>query len=552
MSRAGLAGILLSLAALTAACSSGTEPVDLSVSTPAAASTDLAAADPDSDTLNIVAGSEQRAVIDSIVTPWCRDVQHITCNVTYLGSVDQARLLQSGDAPYDAFWFASSVFAQLGDQARSLEDVKSMSVTPIVFAGWKPEMEKLGFVGKDVTIDEVLKAVESKDTSTWITNPTQSNSGASVFLAFLNYFAQNPPGQVLTEAQLASPAVQEGITRFVRAFNRTPPSTGTLMDDCIAAPDQCRTMFTYEDLVMERNAKLVAQGREPLYVAYPQGSLAIADAPLGFLPHGDNAAKKANFDALQSFLLEDPGAQKALLDLGRRPADITGLSLTNAPTAVFNPDWGIRTTIKDQQLTYPAGPVIEAALNGYQESFRSPADVVYCLDSSGSMGENGGWDGVDAAANLLFDPDQARKYFLQVSAKDRTTVDVFATGIKGSWTVSGNDATELTALKDDIQALGPDGDTAIYDCLGAAARFFSTNDSGGRKRLVILMTDGQNNTGTTDGLDAIAALNVPVIAVAFGTDADEAALQDIADRTKGAFIKSSDLVTALRNATSYK
>jgi Ca-activated chloride channel family protein len=473
--------------------------------------------------------------------------------VTYLGSVDQARLLQSGTAPYDAFWFASSVFAQLGDQKKELQDLASMSVTPIVFAGWKSEMTKLGFVGRDVTIDEVLAAVESGKTKTWVTNPTQSNSGASVYLGYLNYFAGNPPGQALSEQQLAEPAVTKGITRFVRAFKRTPPSTGTLMDDCIAAPDQCRTMFTYEDLVMERDQKLVAAGQEPLYVVYPKGSLAIADAPLGYLPHGDNAEKKANFEALQQYLLTDADAQQKLLALGRRPADITGLALTNAPKDVFNPAWGIATTIKDQQLTYPAGPVIDKALSDYQLSFRSPADVVYCIDGSGSMAANHGWEGVTAAAGLLFDPAQARRYFLQVSSADRTTVLVFSDEIKGGpWTVTGNADADITTLRSDIAGVGPGGGTAIYDCLSQAAQFYGANPSGGRKRLVILMTDGQSNVGDTAGLDQIAALDVPVIAVAFGSDADKAALQDIADQTQGAFISSDNLVTALRNATSYK
>ena len=66
------------------------------------------------------------------------------------------------------------------------------------------------------------------------------------------------------------------------------------------------------------------------------------------------------------------------------------------------------------------------------------------------------------------------------------------------------------------------------------------------------MTDGQNTNGGTDGLDQVAALGVPVVAVAFGSDADKTSMQDVADITHGAFISSDNLVTALRNATSYK
>ena len=36
-------------------------------------------------------------------------------------------------------------------------------------------------------------------------------------------------------------------------------------------------------------------------------------------------------------------------------------------------------------IHYPTGPVIEAALNDYQLSYRVPVSAYYCLDSSGSM-----------------------------------------------------------------------------------------------------------------------------------------------------------------------
>ena len=157
MRRTALAALMACSAVLLAACSGTPATSGTEGQSPSA----VASYDPDPATLTIVAGSEQRAVVDNLVTPWCTQIRKITCTVTYLGSVDQARLLQSGQAPYDAFWFASSVFAQLGDQKRELQDLASMSVTPIVFAGWKSEMQKLGFVGRDVTIDEVLTAVES-------------------------------------------------------------------------------------------------------------------------------------------------------------------------------------------------------------------------------------------------------------------------------------------------------------------------------------------------------------------------------------------------------
>ncbi|MBL1079347.1 VWA domain-containing protein [Nocardia sp. 2] len=506
--------------------------------------------DPAPEVLNIVAGSEHDAVFQQIVQPWC-GTQKLTCTMTKMGSVDQARLLTSGDTPpYDAFWFASSVFQQLGDDGHRLQEVQPMFSTPLVYAGRKSEFDALEFTGREVGIEEILAAVEAKKTTAWMTNPTQSNSGATVLLGFLNYFAGNGPGVALTREQLDSEPVKAGITRFARAFARTPPSTGLLMDECLAAPQDCKTLFTYEDLVIERNKELVAQGKEPLQVLYPKGVLAISDAPLGFLSHGDNPDKRTNFRKLQSFLLQ-ADTQKKLIELGRRPITSIGLSLPDAPKEVFNSAWGIQANLQGQPITYPAAAVIDAALDNYQTVYRTPTDLVYCIDASGSMDGNGGWKGVQRAADLLFDPTESKKYLLQTGPKDRTSVLVFDTNtVSQPWT-EGNSAASLGALHKAIDSRSPSGNTGIYKCLSTAARQFSGTADPARKRLVILMTDGADTEGGK-GLDEIARTGVPVVTIGFGEGVKDDALRDIAQRTGGSYFTSDDMVMALRQATGYR
>ncbi|MFE6859467.1 VWA domain-containing protein [Nocardia sp. NPDC057668] len=532
-----IVALLVTAAALVAGCT-GSEP----------GTGPVTAHDPNADVINIVAGSEHAAVFEHIVQPWCRE-QGLTCTMTAMGSVDQARLLQGGDAPYDAFWFAGSVFQQLGDTEHRLQRVQPMFSTPLVYAGRKSDLDALGFTGRDVGIEEILAAVEAKRTTAWMTNPTQSNSGATVLLGFLNHFAGNGPGVALTADQLNSEPVRTGITRFARAFARTPPSTGLLMDECLAAPQQCRTLFTYEDLVIERNRDLIAAGREPLHVVYPRGVLAISDAPLGFLPHGDYPAKLANFTKLQDFLLT-AGTQHRLTELGRRPITSIGLSLPDAPRAVFDPDRGIRATLTEQPITYPAAPVIEAALDNYQTAYRPPTDLVYCIDASGSMGTNGGWDGVQQAADLLFDPVESKKYLLQTGPQDRTAVLVFdSVTISVPWT-AGNAAPALRTLRGVVRDRKPNGGTGIYRCLASAASAFEGAPDPARKRLVILMTDGTDTEG--GGLDAITRSGVPVVTIGFGSAVNTKALNEIAQRTGGSYFSSDNMVAALRQAVGYR
>jgi len=513
----------------------------------------------DPKVLSIVMGSEQHLVFDQIVRPWC-DKNGLTCTPKELGSVDQANLLSedcSNPPPYDVFWFASTVFEQIGNERCSkLVDSKPMFSSPVVFAGWRHVMDRLGFApGSNTSIQQILDVVETGKAKVWMTNPTQSNSGATAFFGFLNYFAGNPPGKALTQEQLDSEPVSSAITRFMSKFDHTPPSTKTLMDDCIAAPERCDAVFTYEALVIETNRERVPKGGEPMTVVYPQGSLAFADSPLGFLPHGDNSDKQANFAKLQTYLLS-PEAQQALLQLGRRPVNSSGLSLPNLPQdlrdTVFRPDWGIVTDRQEQPIRFPAASVIENALYNYNVEYRQPGNFVYCLDGSGSM-QGDGWDGVQQAADILFDPDTARRYMLLANPKDSTTVFIFDDGIKGGpWTVNGNRKEDLLGLRKDIADSSAGGGTNIRGCLERAVDVFRSYGNDGRKKAVVLMTDGQDGGHDDTAIDELAQLGIPVIAIGFG-DVDEHDLRDvIAEGTGGTYIHKDNVVGALRDAAGFR
>jgi Ca-activated chloride channel family protein len=417
-------------------------------------------------------------------------------------------------------------------------------------------MDRLGFgPGSNVSLPQIVDAIESDRAKVWITNPTQSNSGATAYFGFLNYFAGNPPGKALTQDQLESEPVRTGITRLMGKFKNTPPSTKTLMDDCAAAPDRCEAVFTYEALVIEANRDRAAQGQEPMTVVYPQGALAFADSPLGFLPHGDNPAKKENFEKLQAYLLS-PAAQQALLKLGRRPVNSSGLSLPNLPNDirndVFRPEWGIVTDRQEQPIRFPAASVIVSALNNYNTEYRNPGNFVYCIDGSGSMA-GPGWNGVTQAANILFDPDTARKYMLLANPKDSTTVFIFNGDIEGGpWTVNGNRPEDLLLLRRHITESSPGGDTNIRGCLQRAVDVFGGYGTDPRKKAVVLMTDGKDGGDDNTAIAELAAMGIPVIAIGFG-DVDEHDLRDvIAAGTGGTYIHKDNVASALRDAAGFR
>lgn len=221
---------------------------------------------------------------------------------------------------------------------------------------------------------------------------------------------------------------------------------------------------------------------------------------------------------------------------------------------MFNPDWGIQANLREQGITYPSVAVIKAALDRYQTHYRKPVDAYYCLDGSGSMNDNAGWAGVRDAAHQIFDADQAALNLLQTHPEDITTVTVFNSGIAaGPWRVTGNDPGQLHGLTEKIVAHEPGSGTNMYACLKQAVLSLNASKSAARKSLVIVMSDGMSEDAEqAEAVAALKAAGVPVVAIAFGDDADPGQLKQVAEATGGAFVQQTDLVAALRTAAGYK
>src|SRR5258705_1909234 len=130
-----------------------------------------------------------------------------------------------------------------------------------------------------------------------------------------------------------------------------------------------------------------------------------------------------------------------------------------------------------------------------------------------------------------------------------TTVTIFNRAVSAGspWRVDGSDVATLHGLTEKINAYHPGGGTNMYTCLKEAADELAKPQTDDRKTLVVLMTDGQSETGLRDAaLNGLRAAGVPVIAIAFGKDADPSQLKEVVSRTGGVFVQQDDLVAALR------
>ena len=154
------------------------------------------------------------------------------------------------------------------------------------------------------------------------------------------------------------------------------------------------------------------------------------------------------------------------------------------------------------------------------------------------------------AMAILLDQQQAARYFLQSSPNDITVVIPFDGKTIDAWQVKGNDPQEMAGILENITKMSSGGSTDIYSPVLLALDQIRQADPAGYIPAVILMTDGESNTGRSyKDLEATWKLygkDIPVFLIKFG-DASDRQLAQIANLTNGAvFDGRKDLVSAFR------
>lgn len=484
--------------------------------------------------------------------------QQVALTVSYLGSVEMELQLQSGKVDADAVLPASSIWLQVGDTHRIVKDAKSVMRSPVVLGVSMPIAKELGWDRRaDVTFDDILAQMENGRIRSAMTSASQSNSGAMAFLGILSAFAGHP--DVLTNANVSDPAVQDKARRLFASVHRSSGSSGFLKDLYLKDPTAFDAMFNYESMVIQADRDLALQGRDPLCAVYPVDGLEVADYPLGFIDHGD-AAKVAFFHGLQDFLLT-PATQKEIETYGRRPGD--AILAEKLDASVFRADWCVDADRVLSPLPLPTAQVIGDALDAYQTALRKPSRTEYVLDLSGSMSGDR-LTQLKSAMRTVIDPTESRRNRLQASTRDVTEVFIFSDVTEKVGEVDGNDAAQLRALGVAVQGLEVGGGTmlhrAVADALEAQRQFqLQHPDRDDPLHVshylpsIIVMTDGEGRDDPrilTEYRSAHPEMSdTPIYAIQFG-EAKKEQLEAIAGKDN-VFNGTTDLGKAMREARGY-
>ena len=530
------AAVLMTFAAFAlTACSFGTEEQE-----EASGSGDVSVLGSGDQTLRIVSGSENKE-LEPILEEYA-DEEDIRIEMSYKGSLDIMRLLEEEDISYDAVWPASSLWLTVGDTDHRVKHAESISITPVVFGIRKSLAEELGFVGREVSVRDILSAIEAGKLKFCMTSATQSNSGASAYIGFLYALLGNP--EMITMEDLQSEELKTQVQELLYGVDRSSGSSDWLKDMFLEGDFDA--MVNYECLMIQTNEVLEDRGEEPLYVVYPYDGLSLADSPLGYVDQGEEE-KEELFLGLQEYLLSEE-TQDAIQRTGRRTG-YTGISERNRE--IFREEWGLQPDRVLSPIRMPETEVLFECLNLYQTELRKPSLSVYCLDYSGSMSGRGNRQLVEAMEQLLIQ-ENAAKNFLQASQDEVNILIPFNSEPIDVFMAAGN-GSELEGLYERVEEQTPGGGTNMYSAIVEGLDLLYSFDLSDYTPAIILLTDGQSG-GSIDDIEPYYSdlgVSIPIFSIMFG-DADESQLEELAEYSNArVFDGRENLTEAFRSVKGY-
>ena len=493
-------------------------------------------------TVRILSSSENKDFENELKT--YAKSKGINIDIEYAGNLEIIEILNEKGNEYDIVWNSNAIWNYMLDDSYLLSESVSVSTNPVVFAVKKSKAEELGFTESKIYNKDIVDAISSGELKFSMSNPTQTNSGASTYLGLLSVFSGTP--EVLKSEHLQKEDVKNTLINFFNELDRSSGSEDYL-EEIVLSDEGYDVVATYEFSIINMNKKLIKEGQEPFYILYTEDGISISDSPFSYIDNDDSAKKEA-YDVLKNYLISKEGQAK-LAALGRRTW--YGGVTNNADDTVFNPEWGIDTEKYLVPIKYPHKDIIVEALGLYQNELRKPMVVAFCLDYSGSMQGKGKQELVSALRYVL-NEETASKDFIQFSENDIIYVIPFSGKVLDVWgPVNGNNTLEILTK---IEGYAPTGSTNIYDTVVEALELLENYNGKDYGKSVILMTDGQSNRGNYNSLADYyrnVNSNVPVFSIEFG-EADQEELLKIDYLTNGkTFDGKSDLLKAFRKVRGY-
>ena len=269
---------------------------------------------------------------------------------------------------------------------------------------------------------------------------------------------------------------------------------------------------------------VLAEGSGNLVPIYPFEGTFIATHPACI----SNSADADTQEAAQTFrdwLRSDEG-QTVAVTYGMRP-------LTNVDTSALTSFAGVDLA---QPTTVFSSPTVDTvyAVQELWQAARKPVHLALIMDTSGSMGGS-------KIRSML---EAAEQFVNQMGDNDYLTIIEFYTSvdIKSDRAKVGEVREELIGIVRNMEA---GGDTSLYDAIGRGSEILAEYNSAETANALVVLTDGQDTSSQRyffgeQLFNQASANSTTVFTIAYGRDADDSVLAELASEARGQFFQGDE------------
>lgn len=427
----------------------------------------------------------------------------------------------------------TSILAQKGN-ASFQKDCVSVAQSPLVIAVWRPIAESLGWPGRSLGWLDIGSL--AADPSAWSyysggqfgptfrlghTHPGISGPGAETLLAVVQ--AALSKREPLNADEIQQPIVQASVGAFegaVSSFGTSTDSLGESMQE--RGANYLSAAVVYESTVIQYGA-----GDPNIVPIYPFEGTFVATHPACINSAKSIEAQEAAI-IFRTYLTGEKGQQEAVAN-GLRPVN------HQVPAAV------LASQAQGVDLNQPKvvfeEPGVDSvyAIQSLWQAARKNVNLVMILDTSGSMG-----------GSKMDNARQAAVQFVgEMGENDYISLIAFHEGRAVTLVEHNKVGAKRQDIIARINALLARGETPLYDAIGFGADIIARNSSSDTTNAMVVLTDGLDTSSSSYNFDktllsAAIAHDTTIFTIAYGSDADQEKLSNLAQEGHGNFYLGTD------------
>ncbi len=455
-------------------------------------------------------------------------------------------------SPSVSHWLAL-VNYQTGREVFTLSDCPPTALAPVVMAIWESRLRAIQnkHPGQPVGWQELLEVMNSPNgwadygiagnrTTVYYghTDPYISSTAISTliaeFYASAKYNAGEGDIRRLTMDLVQNLKVQEGVRKIESLVKHYSSRTTEFKEYIAQGPEYLDFVALEEnDLIFINQGKTAYKPPEKLVALYPKEGTFWHEHPFA-IPNGDWVTEEQRTAAkiFTQYVLSET-VQRKVLENGFRPVN------SAVPIGYpIVPELGVDPNQPTTVLNVPDPDVI-AAVQASWQYVKKQGDILLVIDRSGSM-EGDKIEQVKKAAVLFLD---------KMPTQNRVGLTIFNDQIQ-ELVAPGLVEEVKNQIETYIYNLQADSGTALYDVLiQTIDTLIATQPAEGEDRIraIVLLSDGLDTASNATLNDVLAKIQegrsgrnpILIIPVAYGSDADIAALNSIA-RASATKVQSGD------------